>query len=92
MSPVKTSGKYKYFDIKLVSKDSARRAVCFAVNRKNQFEEIQNKSPVKGNDYTIRDRFVSDDMVIDKRSKIEVFQNASFEPVHIDISWIVKIA
>ena len=46
VSPVKTSGKYKYFDMKLVTKDSARRAVCFAVNRKNEFGEIQNnRSP-----------------------------------------------
>ena len=79
--------------MKLVTKNSARRAICFAVNRKNEFEEIQNnKSSVKINDYTISNRFGSDDMVIDKHSKIEVLKNASFEPVHIDIDGIVKIA
>ena len=93
VSPVKTSRKCKYFDMKLVTKDSARRAVCFAVNRKNEFQEIQNnKSPVKINDYTISNRFGSDDMLIDERSKIEVLKNALFEPVHIDIAEIVKIA
>ena len=93
VSPVKTSRKCKYFDMKLVTKDSARRAVCFAVNRKNEFQEIQNnKSPVKINDYTISNRFGSDDMFIDERSKIEVLKNALFEPVHIDIAGIVKIA
>ena len=79
--------------MKLVTNDSARRAVCFAVNRKNEFEGIQNnKSPVKINDYTISNLFGSDDMLIDKHSKIEALKNASFEPVHIDISGIVKIA
>ena len=93
VSPVKTSGKYKYFDMKLVTKDSARRAVCFAVNRKIEFEEIQyNRSPVKINDFTIRNLFGSDDMLIDKHSKIEVLKSASFEPLHIDIAGIVKIA
>ena len=75
MSPVKTSAKYKYFDMKLVTKDIARRAV----NHKNEFKEIQNnKSTVKINDYIISNRFGSDDMVIDKHSKIEVLKNASF--------------
>ena len=93
MSPVKTSEKYKYFDMKLVTKDSTRRAVCFAVNRKNEFEEIQNnKIPVKINDCTITNRFGSDDMLIDKHSKTEFLKNASFEPVHTDIYGIVKIA
>ena len=79
--------------MKLVTKDSARRAVCFAVNRKNEFEEIQNnKSPVKINDCTITNRFGSDDMLIDKHSKTEFLKNASFEPVHTDIYGIVKIA
>ena len=79
--------------MKLVTKDSARRAVCFAVNRKNEFEEIQNnKSFVKINDYTISNRFGSDDVLIDEHSKIEVLKNALFEPVHIDIAGIVKIA
>ena len=65
--------------MKLVTKDIARRAVCFAVNHKNEFEEIQNnKSTVKINDYIISNRFGSDDMVIDKHSKIEVLKNASF--------------
>ena len=31
-------------------------------------------------------------MLIDERSKIEVLKNALFEPVHIDIAEIVKIA
>ena len=79
--------------MKLVTKDSARRAVCFAVNRKIEFEEIQNnRSPVKINDFTIRNLFGSDDMLIDKHSKIEVLKSASFEPLHIDIAGIVKIA
>ena len=79
--------------MQLVTKDSARGAVCFAVNRKNEFEEIQNdKSPVKINDCTISNRFRSDDMLIDKLSKIEVLKNVSSEPVHTDISGIVKIA
>ena len=79
MSPIKTSGKYKCFGVKLVTKDSARRVVCFAVNCKNEFEEFQNnKSTVKINDYIISNRFGSDDMVIDKHSKIEVLKNASF--------------
>ena len=54
-------------------------------------------SPIKINDYTISNPFGSDDMLIDKHSKIEVLKNASFEPVQywyfcIDISGIVKIA
>ena len=65
--------------MKLVTKDSARRAVCFAANCKNELEEISNC-------------FGSDDMLIDKHSKMEVLQNALFEPVHIDIFGIVKIA
>ena len=79
MSPLKTRGKYKYFEMKLVTKDSARRAVCFAVNRKNEFEKIQNdKSTVKINDCTISNGFGSDDMLIVKLSKIEVVKNTSF--------------
>ena len=31
-------------------------------------------------------------MLIDKHSKIEALKNASFEPVHTDISGVVKIA
>ena len=38
-------------------------------------------SPIKINDYTISNPFGSDDMLIDKHSKIEVLKNASFEPV-----------
>ena len=30
-------------------------------------------------------------MLVDKQSKIEVFKNASFESVYIDIAGIVKI-
>ena len=36
--------------------------------------------------------FGSGDMLIDKHSKIEVLKSASFEPVYIDISGIIKIA
>ena len=79
--------------MKIVTKDSTRRAVCFALNRKNEFEESQNnKIPVKINDCTISNRFDSYDMVIDKHSKTKVLKNASFEPGHTDIDGTVKIA
>ena len=47
---------------------------------------------LKINGFTISNLFGSDDMLIDKHSKIEVLKNASFEPLHIDIAGIVKIA
>ena len=49
-SLIKTTGKDKCSDVKLALKDTARRAVCFATNRKNEFDKFQNnKSPVKAN-------------------------------------------
>ena len=47
---------------------------------------------LKINDFTITNLFGSDDMLIEKHSKIEVLKNPSFEPLHIDIACIVKIA
>ena len=49
-SLIKTTGKDKCSDMKLALKHTARRAVCFAINWKNEFDKFQNnKSPVKAN-------------------------------------------
>ena len=49
-SLIKTTGKDKCSGVKLALKDTARWAVCFATNWKNEFDKLQNnKSPVKAN-------------------------------------------
>ena len=92
VSPIKTSGIHKYFDMKLVSENNARRAVCFTPSRKEEFENLQlNKSPIKISDFSISTKKGSQDVIIDRLSKIDVLKDATFTPSNIDFSGLSNI-
>ena len=92
VSPIKTSGIHKYFDMNLVSESNARRAVCFTPSRKQEFEILQlNKSPIKVSDFSISTKKGSEDAIIDRLSKIDVLKDAGFTPSNIDFSGLSNI-
>ena len=89
---MKAAGARKYFEMKLVSKDTAKRAVCFVPNRKAEFESYEsNKIPVKINKFSVSKRYVSDDIVIDKGSTVDIVSDIDFKPKEFNKSSITKI-
>ena len=92
--PIKTSGIHKYFDMKLrfVSENNARRTVCFTPSRKEEFEILHlNKCPIKISDFLLVQRKGSQDVTIDRLSKIDVLEDAGFTPNNIDFSGLSNI-
>ena len=66
VSPVK---KGNYFDMRLVSKTDTRRAVCFAVDRREEFCAYQaQKSLVKITNFSVNKKFGNDDILLNSSS------------------------
>lgn len=91
-SPVKAARACKYFDMKLVSKDTAKWAVCFVPNRKAEFESYEsNKSPVKINDFSVSRPYRSGDIVKDKGSTVDIVSDIDFKSTEFNPSSITEI-
>ena len=79
VSPVK---KGNYFDVRLVSKTGTKRAVCFAVDRREEFCAYQaQKSPVKIKIFSVNKKFSNDDSLLNSKSSINLIVKVdSFVP------------
>ena len=65
--------------MKLVSENNARRAVYCTPSRKQEFEILQlSKNPLKISDFCISTKKGSEDVIIDRLSKIDVLKDAGF--------------
>ena len=92
VSLIKTSGIHRYFDMKLVSENNARRTVCFTPSKKQEFEILQlNKSSIKISDFSVSTKKGSEDVIIDRFSKIDVLKDTGFTPNNIDFSGLSNI-
>ena len=70
VSPVK---KGNYFDVRLVSKTGTKRAVCFAVDRREEFCAYQaQKSPVKIKKFSVNKKFGNDDILLNSKSSMNI--------------------
>lgn len=80
VSPRKAAGACKYFELKLVSNDTAKQAVYFVPNRKVEFESYEsNKCSVKINNFSVSRWHGSDDTVIDKSSTVDIVSDTDFK-------------
>ena len=79
VSPVK---KKNYSDMRLVSKTDTKRAVCFAVDRREEFCAYQaQKSPVKIKNFSVNKKFGNDDILLNSKSSINIIAKVdSFVP------------
>ena len=79
VSPVK---KGNYFSMILVSKPDTERAVCFAVDRCEEFCAYQaQKSRVKIKNFSVNKRFGNDDILLNSKSSINIVAKVdSFVP------------
>ena len=70
ISPVK---KGNYFDKRLVSKTDTKRAMCFAMDRSEEFCAYQaQKSPVKITFFLVNKKFGNDDILLNSKSSINI--------------------
>ena len=74
--------KGNYFDMRLVSKSDSKRAVCFAVDRREKFCAYQaQKSPVKIKIFSVNKIFGNDDILLNSKSSINLIEKVdSFVP------------
>ena len=73
MTNVSPNKKGNYFDIRLVSKTDTKRAVCFAVDRREKFCAYQaQKSPVKIKLVLFNKNFGNDDIFLNSKSSINI--------------------
>ena len=74
--------KGNYFDMRLVSKSDSKRAVCFAVDRREEFCAYQaQKSPVKIKIFSVNKIFGNDDILLNSKSSINLIEKVdSFVP------------
>ena len=74
--------KGNYFDMRLVSKSDSKRAVCFAVDRREEFCAYQaQKSPVKIKIFSVNKKFGNDDILLNSKSSINLIEKVdSFVP------------
>ena len=74
--------KGNYFDMRLVSKSDSKRAVCFAVDRPEEFCAYQaHKSPVKIKIFSVNKIFGNDDILLNSKSSINLIEKVdSFVP------------
>ena len=69
ISPVK---KGNYFDMRLVPKTDTKRAVCFAVDRREEFCAYQaQKFPAKIKSFSVNKKFGNDDILLNSKSSID---------------------
>ena len=74
--------KGNYFDMRLVSKSDSKRAVCFAVDRREEFCAYQaQQSPVKIKIFSVNKKFGNDDILLNSKSSINLIAKVdSFVP------------
>ena len=69
ISPVK---KENYFDMRLVPKTDTKRAVCFAVDRGEEFCAYQTqKFPAKTKSFSVNKEFGNDDILLNSKSSFD---------------------
>ena len=91
VSPVKQG---KYFDLRLVSKNDDKRAVCFTTDKRNEFQNYQEqKSPLKITNFTVSKKFRSEDFLNGKKTSVELIDKPDvFEPTILDSNSALSIA
>ena len=91
VSPVK---KGNYFDMRLVSKMDTKKAVCFAVDRHEEFCAYKaQKSPVKINFFSVNKKFGNDDILLNSKSSIHIVAKVdSFVPDEHNEETILSIS
>ena len=91
-SPIKANGIHKYFDVKLLSENNARRAICFTPSREQEFEILQlSKSPIKISDFSVCTKKGAEGANRDRLSKIDVLKDVGFTPNNINFSGLSNI-
>ena len=91
MSPVKQG---RCFDLRLVSENDDKRAVCFTTDKKNQFQNYQEqKSFLKITNFTVSKKFGSEDILIGRKTSVELIDKPDdFEPTILDSNPVLSIA
>ena len=86
--------KRNYFGMRLVSKTDIKRALCFAVNRREEFCAYQvQKSPVKIKFFSVNEKFANDDILLNCKSSINVVAKVdSFVPDEHNEETILSIS
>ena len=84
VSPLKVSGKRKYFNYNIHTKLQTRKGAFFTPNKRQELTNFQNnKSPVKIQNFHIYTE-ASNDLVLDKDSRVsvtELMEEDQFTPV-----------
>lgn len=81
VSPLKNTGKARYFDMKLQTGETVVRGVCFSPDKKKQLDDVMNShKPVTLTNYEISKKFDITSVVINKQSKVAPCS----EPVNFD--------
>ena len=71
VSPLKKSGHTSYIICTLQTKSKVHRGVCFATSKQETLEAMEKqKSPVKIKNFTINNKYGTEDVVIDKNTTI----------------------
>ena len=83
VSPVKQG---RYFDLRLVSKNDDKRAVCFTTDKRSQFQNYQEqKCYLKVMNFTVSKKIGSEDTLIGKKTSVVLIDKPDdFEPTTID--------
>ena len=91
ISPVK---KGNYFDKRLVSKTDTKRAMCFAMDRSEEFCAYQaQKSPVKITFFLVNKKFGNDDILLNSKSSINIVAKVdSFVPDEYSEETVLSIS
>ena len=76
VSPVK---KGNYFDMRLVSKTDTKRAVCFAVDRREELCAYQaQKSSAEMENFSVNKKYGNDDILLNSKSFINIFAKVDY--------------
>ena len=71
VSPLKKSGHTSYINCTLQTKSKVHRGVCFATSKQETLEAMEKqKSPVKIKNFTINNKYGTEDVVINKNTTI----------------------
>ena len=83
----------RYFDLKLISRNDDKRAVCFTTDKRNQFQHFQEqKSALKIKNFEISKKFGSENILIGKKTSVELIDKPNdFEQTVINSNSILSI-
>lgn len=85
VSPLKKSGHTSYINCTLQTKSKLHRGVCFATSKQETLEAMEKqKSPVKIKNFTINNKYGTEDVVIDKNTTVrkKSFQFLRLQTLH----------